>query len=1239
MSDFGVEPVTNQPAPVLTPAPTVAPALPSLPQSFAAQIASNLSGQSTNPFTTPAAQPDNAPIVPPTFASQPTNTSALIPSLPQSRAAFVQKYTRLAPQLASLPTPVKSSLIAFDLARINKGQMPLSDDETLHTLSAAITGKATTPARHDTSLLGRLIHTPEAAVEDLGNVLKGGVRLIQPNRGNAIYQELFNNIPHWGKIYQENRRAELNPVAAFLQSPGIRFIPGSFVASNIASGLHGLGNLLDHPVFTALDVLPYASEAASLTKIGRVAAEEGVRPLNALLSKKLLPADQAISTPRLFGDVAAPDSTRLIPNKLGAVGESAKATSAGRWVTQAFGKDSRTLSRIIGNQDALLHDILKGKSPVRPGSLEEFARISYSAAADSAAKDLGVPIERVHAITENFQLNQSPSWISELPENEAAFARHMVKLRQDANAVQDAAGLTRLAGNGERYTISELKKMGNAQTVLDKARAKVAARLPQIEALFADNPIGKRATVASDRGLALRDAVVNALDPDHPTTMQEARDLLTAARKSRTAYGSSRVGEEIGPESNIRIDTFDKLTNEVRNASNLEKALGKKLNKVPARYMPMVRDLAETEYKDAMVQAGVDPEAASRAIITRDFSAYPEFSRGELNNLIRDAATTWQDLKAAGADPMYVHHVTDSSLGALRYPRAIDFAREPTASKARSLTAKPDFYTRDISLSLAHEGIELLSQRVNQAVIDEIVDTLGMRHGSLLERYRATAEEMARRNPSIDPLRHAEELAKRAARPYSPESFKRFPLPNLANPDQIWLPRAVIDNLARLHDPNPSALTAWFGGPTKVFRGAVLGLSLRFAVNNVFGNALIQLAENGPMAFKHWNEAHRLIEEAKTGSTEIPIEIRGSFDLARKEIADNPIARESARGQQLAEIWNRASETRAVKGVKYVMDKNYDLNAFFDDHNRLMSYLYGKSKALKTGMTEAESHAAGLESAYRTSMFWHDLTPIERNVLRQVFPFYAFTSKMLRFVTRYPFDHPARAAILSNITRAEIADQKDGLGYNWLNSIGLGPVHSTGHQLQLSLTGLNPFYDVANQYTLQGFLGNLNPVIESVLEAGGIGPGQQYANQTYDPIRGKLQPTHASLPSALLSNLIPQTKAIDALLHPSSSKPGSAPNRAIAGALGLPTSIRDVDVPAQYFTAELAREKDQAAVLKAAMASGDYSTARQYPALVPLIDAIISARDNGLLTAYNPSGSQAGILDVLAQAGKGATGG
>lgn len=1446
MSDFGVQPLTNQPAPDLTPiplAPTspttptpttpvpVAPSTPSLPTTFQQQIAANLAGN------TVAQSP--GPSVAPFFQSQPTNPSALIPNLDSTRAAFIKKYQRYAPQLATIPAPIRASLISTDLSRINKGQMPLSDDETLHALSSAISGNAATLARHDTSIFGRITHLPDAAVTDLGNVLKGAARLVEPNRGNIVYQELFHNLPHWGKIYQENRAAGLNPIAAFLQSPGIRFIPGSFIASNLASGAHGLGNLLDHPVFAALDALPYASEAAKLTEIGGVAAAEGVRPLNALLTKSLLPEDAAIPKPNLVAGIEDATTTRLVPNRLGAVGEAAKQTSIGNWVTQAFGAQSRGLSKILGTADAYLHDVLKGNSPIEEGTKEAFARNSYSNAAEQTAKDLGIPLARRRAITQQFELDPNGrEWITQLPENEAAFAREAIKLRSDADVVHDALGETGVAPNGERYPIKQLNKILKAQKVVDAAHEVVRARLPQLESLVSDakpvpgsgewhgtsrrfandsigdpygassaknlygpglyttddftvaegytakgrggdpviydvkwagkkepnfvdidttpvpvviaqsitnhilphlgdaslesisaveealvagrpiaevyrairtavrehgytmsdadelfhglndqfqtagydgfthrgggiwgdgpshqvkiyfpdkvaegalkiaeaDPLGHlspRARLARERATNLLDAVNRALDPNDPGTMQDVADLITNAKKSRAAYGSSRTGTDpLAPEPNIRLDTLNKLHTEVRNAAKLEKTLLKENARIPARYIPMVRDLAESEYKDAMVSTGVDPAAAARAIYARDFSAYPEFSRVELDNLIREHAKTWQDLKAAGADPLYVHHVNDGALGALKYPRAMDFARDISASKPRKLTAEPQPYIRDVSIALAHEGVELLSRDVNQSVMDSIMDAYGQRQGTLLERFRATAEDMASRDPGIDPLRKAEELARKGSAPYNPKAFNRMPVPSMANPEQIWLPRAIIDNLNRLHNPSPNAMGAILGTPTNIFRLSVLGLSPRFAVNNVFGNGFIQLAENGPGAFRWWSEAHRLIEEAKAGSTEIPLEIRGSSDLARKEIADNPInTRETERGAKLADIWNKTSESRVIRGIKYVIDKNYDLNAFFDDHNRLMSYLYGQSKALGKGLSEAEAHAAGLEAAYRTSMFWHDLTPIERNVLRQVFPFYAFTSKMLRFVTRYPFDHPARAAILSNITRAEIADQKDGLGYNWLNSIGLGPVHSNGHQLQLSLTGLNPFYDVANQYTLKGFLGNLNPVIESVLEAGGIGPGQQYASQHYDPITGKLQPTNASLPSALLGNLIPQTKAIDALLHPGSQGNGSAANRVLAGALGLPTSIRDIDVPAQYFTAELAREKDQAAVLKAAMASGDYSIALQYPALVPLVRAIQSARDNGLLSAYTPTGTTQGALDVLASAGRGVTGG
>lgn len=1268
-------PQTLLPQPDVATGGTVAPALPPLGSTFAAQLTANLQGQQQNTaaLTPTAFLSPSQTAATQAFAGQPTDANALITNLPNARAALAAKYARLGQQLQTVPTPIRSSLFNMDLQRVNAGQMPLSDAETGDAIAAAETHQQITPAHHDTSIWGDIKNLPGNVVSDLGAVTVGAAHLLEPNRGNPIYQELFNNLPKWLDVYHANLKAGMNPAAAFLRSPGIRFIPGSFIAANLLSGAHGLGNLLQHPLFTALDALPYASEAAGATELGQVAEGEGVRPIRAALTRTLLPEGSEIPSSR---SVLAPDEdgnlvdqtpmTRLAPNKLGQTMQSLANTKVGSYLSQAFGQDARHLSQITGNYDATIADAMNpngSKLDVSTpfGRIADLTRQGVTLATKTA-QDLGVTDAERGGIAQMLEDSRDGlDWVHDQRPEVAQYARSLIELNQNMQAAyQDAGELP--VRNGEVYTAKQATAMDTAQSNLDAVRARAAVRvLPRLDSAvssaFDDAQAATEAHANNvdpsvntqgpaqaaqdyhDKLAAIHQATLDAINPDHPGTFKDVKDQLTALKRSSVAVGSSVTGEGAGPSANMRLDSLANISDEIRKGVKAEGKVASTSATLPGRFVPLVQKLAGEKIVGGLVESGVDPEDATRTVAMRDFAAYPEqFTPKVLNDTVDEIAKTWQDLRDAGADPQYVHHITRQQANLLAFPRVADYATDLSSTGDRSLYA-PKPYIRDVALALSHQGAEFLAKDLNQSYIDTITSTWGRTGAQMGQMFGDEAWQNAADDPRIDPLGEQQRLARESGyRPYDPSAFNKFPPPSNYDPaSQIWMPKAILDNLERIHDPRPGALAGLLAAPTQVFKTSVLGLSPRFLINHTIGHMVMQLAENGPMVYRDYADAIALNKAMAAGedvSDRVPIEIRGSMNYARRDLADTPLASDPLfqRGGKLAEAWAKIQELKPVQAVSWLANKNYDLNAWLDDNNRLMSYLHGERKAFGDGLSGPAAQAAALETAYRTSMFWSDLTPIERTVIRPVVPFYGFTAKLMRFVLNYPFDHPARTAIMSNIAQAELHDQGSGLGLSWLNSLGLGPVNSKGKQLRLQLKGLNPFADVADKFTFAGFLAGLNPVLSSVAEAAGMKqPGSTYATETYDPATGKMVDQSPGLVGSLLSNLVPQTQIAGALAG------GGGSPKTLAAALGLPTSLTRVDVPATYAKAELAREQDQTAVFKQALSSGDWSTALTYPALVPLLTAIAQARSRGQLTAYNPTST--GTPSVLESIGQGVSGG
>src|SRR5215510_836215 len=111
-------------------------------------------------------------------------------------------------------------------------------------------------------------------------------------------------------------------------------------------------------------------------------------------------------------------------------------------------------------------------------------------------------------------------------------------------------------------------------------------------------------------------------------------------------------------------------------------------------------------------------------------------------------------------------------------------------------------------------------------------------------------------------------------------------------------------------------------------------------------------------------------------------------------------------GKQLGEIGERAGVARLVKGgadrFKAAVDWSFRANETMDNAYRLAGFLDEFDRGMKKGMTAEEAGVAGLDMANKFMPRWLEMTPIERSVLRAVFPFYAFMSHIFRFASRYP---------------------------------------------------------------------------------------------------------------------------------------------------------------------------------------------------------------------------------------------
>ena len=509
--------------------------------------------------------------------------------------------------------------------------------------------------------------------------------------------------------------------------------------------------------------------------------------------------------------------------------------------------------------------------------------------------------------------------------------------------------------------------------------------------------------------------------------------------------------------------------------------------------------------------------------------------------MTREFESSWRDLKAAGVDPVFMHHVTPGREASIDYPHAADVLRTPSQFKARVGDVTP--YVRDPAVVLTHQGLELMSRRATEDFVGSVTDMYGRTVDDLRARFLPAARRRALRDPRIDVEGHLERLIGREFTEWDPASIIPWRAPRstaraAATSTRVYLPNTVATVIKQLHTPSrPFTLTAALDPITNLFRTSVLALSPRFLLNNIVSGAVMVGARTSPGVFRYLRAAREAINDGT-----LPSELRFQLGESTRDLAEFNIRA----GGTLRRLFDEAQQStnptvaragavaspRCEAGAGFV-EGSYRLNALVDDTYRTMGYLHTRDRALTKGMTAEQAERAGLDAARKVLQTWDDMTPVERSILRRVMPWYSFAKLILGYVAKYPIDHPVRAAVTASIARAELDDLGTGLPETFLNVFFLGEPDDNGHVTALTPGGMNPFRDVANYFTLAGFLGSTNPLLSTILETAGIDTGtggpELYPNLRYSPETGRLTVDNPNPLLTLVSNVIPQTRILTAL--------------------------------------------------------------------------------------------------------------
>lgn len=1066
----------------------------------------------------------------------------------------------------------------------------------------------------------------------------------------------------------------------------------SILAEKAAEATSGSNPALDR-IFTD-DVSALRREASVATMKLRQAAGEGFGDLDALAKNAAengtinqllasLPADQAAALHDILDVSARYDDllTRrgdLVHRTMGGVDETLTTTQAAR------------LDKVVASRDAhaLMVDIRKSiLDPQNADLVDLHSRVS-------AAMDLPTTLRTKRNIYNGYihALDQAGYQTPRLsPLKQSTISAEMAKL-DPASLPTRGGGLIAktypgTAGNSSHITATQegtispqkLKTFeGASGEIRGQHRNMQGAQWTAFVDDVRQNGVQKPIFVTRDYGGKFKisegnhrlDAALEAGLKSVPVEVRyfgtaEAQGMLDASEPVKTMRANSAQRWL----SDNRAFT-DKSLN--RYAKAVERA---EANIVPARWQPLIEQGVNERVADAVRTRipPTDPNLPEALRLSNDRA----YSVMKMRGLISDAdLALWekeaieatQQMKAAGVDPVFVHHVSPGQAATMESPTLSSVVPKPSQLRGRINDWTPT--VPSLTIAVGHQGLELARQAAARAGVEAIRDTFTVPASQAVEEMTPVARRVAERRGTS----FGEEMERLMSRRYvrwsetengfvagsaKPPKFSEL---NNLGPDEKLIPRYLSDSLMRISSPSP--ISRVFDPALKVFRYSVLPFSPRFQINNIGGGAIMSALEE-PRVFrqiaKGWDFAksnYKLSRALARGDSaaslpahvadileNMPPEMRAQFGSLEYS-ATSDIAASSKSAQNLFKLKSGSQQGKMflqsmMQRGKSLADASFHFNQLFDDMYRAAAYFEGETQGLRKGATAADAARAGMELANKIQPRWLEMTPFERSIIRPFVPFYAFMSHVFRYAFRFPIDHPWRASVMAGLARAEMEDYSSGLPQLLGGAFFLGGMDDKGNQKAIDLGGMNPFRNLGDDMTLAGFASELNPVMKLALQQLGYDPQSQgpelYPELEFDPQTGGMRVRQQNALSQLqnvVTGFIPQASIPLSLLGTSSefnalmqSNPGAA-HRMLLSSAGIPMIYKNVNVPQTYFKGELARQEDQRQVLSDAMKTGDWSRAMQYPELAPYASQLQKLQASGSLTNY-ASGREQEIAQAL----------
>jgi hypothetical protein len=1064
----------------------------------------------------------------------------------------------MAPQLGLDPTHVRQ-VANQDLNAVKTGGKPMTREQAWVSLQALQGGGANPLAKQrPTGILGTLENVVPDIASTLWNFPKGVAHLVAnlPQEAQQTVKDIAH--PASGGLGAELRQLD-DPKGL------LGLIPGLDVAAKLTTG-QGRSDLQQHPVGALLDVLPIFAEgtaavakAADVGNLGDVASQVAEADSAAkagteapALSAKMVQrkaVEQIASQDPVAGALlegkplkAAIQAVQPLRDARSALLEKLQATPAHLEAYRKIGGIKQTANRALRAIQRHSADWAKTMTEEQAAHLLDLAQGLEGGKIDWAnlSADDRVNLEHIREIQDSIRSagEASGKYVTPLTlgdakltyANTGAGARIARNIERSAGAdsaiVEARATADRVRSRFDGYAqthdaVAEAHK-AQAQATLDRYQPRLDAAQARLEALQAKYQA---------RG------VNHEIQPEY-LKAKTALDNLTAKRDQAAARWTARAQAREAKAAALR----DHPT-VARSAKSIDKAIAKAhqvnhqllsdfLKTVPDQFKPQV---------EAEVRAAIQTELTGRYAGSPQLEqAMTDFATG--GNMAKwfgdqktwdafyrkataEARNSWVKMVQTSGSPLWVHSAAEADLERIARPiTAGTTIHNAGVFRERALDLSPS--SRSIVALLTDAQRQVLEADTTERVVNEVILPHALTHDQVHAEALAEAQKM-KLSPTQTLPGAVDQIMRDRFVQVSNADLGGLQSPRLqtvAN-QRLYLDKNLADGIKAVIKPDaPSKLGRINMGANRVFKTAVMAFSPTHLLHIWLGGMM------GMMLRGDW---HAFLPDVLQRTASILKDptlmhegVSTSLDIMRNEDIVNYIE-----GKQTGRL------LQALHGPAKVAEFTRGLSEMGQNFYRAWLYSTEEYKALGEGITKEEASLRAMEATNKAFVDLNSMLPIERQVAKQIFPFYTFTSYAMRFVLSYPVDHPIRASILTHLGEIQAKDTAaHGLPNTLAMLFDFGAPDAKGNVWGTNLRAMNPYRDTATNFTKAGLFRQLFPAARGVLEASGFntldGSPDPYNTLAIDPNTGQLvaQPKGKGGPLAFAEAFVPELGTVDHFL-------------------------------------------------------------------------------------------------------------